>query len=40
MELGGLELKKHQYRKGYTRSLEVKRVEWDGEIMLSICGNN
>ena len=24
-------LRKHQYREGYSRSLEGKRVEWDGE---------
>ena len=24
-------LRKHQYRKGYARSLEGKRIEWDGE---------
>ena len=24
-------LKEHQYRKGYARSLEGKRVEWDRE---------
>ena len=24
-------LKEHQYREGYARSLEGKRVEWDGE---------
>ena len=24
-------LREHQYREGYARSLEVKRVEWDGE---------
>ena len=24
-------LRKHQYREEYTRSLEGKRVEWDGE---------
>ena len=25
-------LRKHQYRKGYARSLEEKEVEWDGDI--------
>ena len=24
-------LREHQYREGYARSLERKRVEWDGE---------
>ena len=24
-------LREHQYREGYDRSLEGKRVEWDGE---------
>ena len=24
-------LREHQYRKGYVRSLEGKRVEWDGD---------
>ena len=24
-------LRKHQHREGYARSLEEKRVEWDGE---------
>ena len=24
-------LREHQYREGYARSLEGKRVEWDGE---------
>ena len=24
-------LREHQYREGYVRSLEGKRVEWDGE---------
>ena len=23
-------MREHQYREGYTRSLEGKRVEWDG----------
>ena len=34
MELGGLEvtkLREDQYREGYARSLERKRIEWDGE---------
>ena len=30
-------LREHQYREGHARSLEGKRVEWDGEIMSSIC---
>ena len=25
------ELREHQYREGYSTSLERKRVEWDGE---------
>ena len=25
-------LREHQYREGYARSLEGKRVEWDGHI--------
>ena len=24
-------LREHQYREGYTRSLQGKRVEWDGD---------
>ena len=27
----GEKLRGHQYREGYTRFLEGKRVEWDGE---------
>ena len=25
------ELREHQYREGYARSLEGKRIEWDGD---------
>ena len=25
------ELRKHQYREGYVRSLEGKELEWDGD---------
>ena len=32
MELGGSKkLREHQYREGYARSLEGKRVKWDGD---------
>ena len=30
-KLGNEKLREHQYREGYARSLEGKRVGWDGE---------
>ena len=30
-------LKEHQYREGYARSLEGKKVEWDRENNLRVC---
>ena len=32
-------LREDRHREGYGRSHEGKRVEWDGEIMSSICRN-
>ena len=32
-------LREHQYREGYASSLEGKRVEWDGENNVAICGS-
>ena len=32
-------LREHQYREGYTRSLEGKKVEWDGENNFKHCGS-
>ena len=32
-------LRECKYREEYTRSLEGKGVEWNGDLMLSICGD-
>ena len=38
MRIRSEKLREHQYKKGYGRSLEGKRVEWDGDDNVSICG--
>ena len=32
-------LKEHKYREEYARSLEKKRLEWDGETISRTCGS-